>query len=139
VKPLPDSDDRFVIRTDFSSEQAWQAVRAGIAAPVGEFVACVRYIDDRAYDGASKDEVTALFSPSAADHPFVMLADATTMSHPEHPLLVIDLFDEAFPEFRAVAAAVQSIENNLSIANMDFEEFADAVDTDGIYRGFRHY
>jgi hypothetical protein len=28
------------------------------------------------------------------------------------------------------------IENNLSIANMDFEEFAENVDDDGIFRGF---
>jgi hypothetical protein len=28
------------------------------------------------------------------------------------------------------------VENNLSIANMDFEEFADAVGPDGIFRGF---
>jgi hypothetical protein len=31
---------------------------------------------------------------------------------------------------------VQSIENNLSIANMDFAEFADSVNEDGVFRGF---
>lgn len=29
------------------------------------------------------------------------------------------------------------VENNLSLANMGFEEFADAVDEDGVFRGFR--
>jgi hypothetical protein len=29
------------------------------------------------------------------------------------------------------------VENNLSIANMGFEEFANAVDKDGIFRGFQ--
>jgi hypothetical protein len=29
-----------------------------------------------------------------------------------------------------------SVENNLSLANMDFDEFADAVDAAGIFRGF---
>jgi hypothetical protein len=29
-----------------------------------------------------------------------------------------------------------SVENNLSLANMDFEEFANAVDVDGLFRGF---
>jgi uncharacterized protein DUF6924 len=28
------------------------------------------------------------------------------------------------------------VENNLSLANMDFEEFADSVDADGVFRGF---
>jgi hypothetical protein len=31
----------------------------------------------------------------------------------------------------------ESIENNLSIGNMGFEEFAEAVDRDGTFRGFR--
>jgi hypothetical protein len=29
------------------------------------------------------------------------------------------------------------VENNLNIANMGWEEFADAVDEDGTFRGFR--
>jgi len=31
---------------------------------------------------------------------------------------------------------VQRIENNLSISNIDLEEFAESVDEDGIFRGF---
>ncbi|MFD5002882.1 DUF6924 domain-containing protein [Streptomyces mutabilis] len=36
---------------------------------------------------------------------------------------------------RVVAAELWSIENNVSGANMDFEEFVRAVDDDGVYRG----
>jgi len=35
-----------------------------------------------------------------------------------------------------VASELWGIENNLSIANMDFWEFAAAVDEDGVHRGF---
>jgi hypothetical protein len=35
-----------------------------------------------------------------------------------------------------VPRQVQAIENNLSIANMDFFEFADSADADGVFRGF---
>ena len=49
---------------------------------------------------------------------------------------MVDLWREPGREFRAVPAAVQAVENNLSIANMDFAEFAGAVDEDGIFRGF---
>lgn len=139
MKPIPRSDNAYVIRTDFSDDPTWQALRARIGAPVGDFVAYVRFLDDRAYDGASKDEVTRLFGPGGVDHSFVIVADPMTMSHPEHPLLVIDLLDDAHRDFRAVATAVQAIENNLSIANMDFEDFADAVDADGIFRSFRDH
>jgi uncharacterized protein DUF6924 len=39
-------------------------------------------------------------------------------------------------EFRAIPSQIQGIENNLSIANMDFEGFAEAVNEDGVFRGF---
>jgi hypothetical protein len=29
------------------------------------------------------------------------------------------------------------VENNLSVANMDFHEFADNVEDDGVFRGFK--
>jgi hypothetical protein len=38
--------------------------------------------------------------------------------------------------FRVIPSQMWSVENNLSIANMDFFEFADAVGDDGIFRGF---
>jgi hypothetical protein len=52
---------------------------------------------------------------------------------PEHPLLVVDLLKERGR--RAVASQVPSIDNNLSISNMDFEEFAELVDDAGVFRG----
>ena len=59
------------------------------------------------------------------------------MTHPDHALLVLDLLEEsAGGEFRAVPSAVQSIENNLSIGNMDFDDFATAAGDDGVFRGF---
>ena len=63
-------------------------------------------------------------------------ADRTTFEYPEHPLLVVDLLGEPGRAFRALPEQVQSIENNLSLANMDFEDFADSVGDDGIFRGF---
>ena len=68
---------------------------------------------------------------------YVIVADAVTMGAPEPSLLVVDLFEEPGRTFRAVPSAIQSIENNLSIANMDFWEFADNVDADGVFRDFK--
>jgi len=39
--------------------------------------------------------------------------------------------------FRCAVTEFASIEANLSIANMDFQEFADNSDTDGVFRGFK--
>jgi len=34
-----------------------------------------------------------------------------------------------------VPTGIQSVENNLSIANLDFADFVGAADPDGVYRG----
>jgi hypothetical protein len=59
------------------------------------------------------------------------------MTHEEHPVAVVDLWHRPGRTFRVIPSQMWSIENNLSISNMDFFEFADAVDDDGIFRGFR--
>lgn len=38
--------------------------------------------------------------------------------------------------FRCATAEFASVESNLAIANMDFHEFADNVQPDGVFRGF---
>jgi hypothetical protein len=38
--------------------------------------------------------------------------------------------------FRVVADELWGVAANLDMANMEFEEFADAVDEDGVFRGF---
>ncbi len=67
----------------------------------------------------------------------LFIAETATLAEPDHPILVADLrggSDRA--QFRCIAAQLWGIENNLNIANMDWEEFADAVDANGIFRGF---
>jgi hypothetical protein len=49
---------------------------------------------------------------------------------------VVDLYAEPGRTFRVVPRETWAVENNLSIANMDFAEFADRADPDGIFRGF---
>ena len=127
------------IRTDFSNHEAWEAIGAAILHPTKEgFGAQVEFVDDVAYRGATEEQLLDLV-PEGGERPFfLMIVDAVTVRSPEHPVLVVDLWREPGREFRAVPAAVQSIENNLSIANMDFEEFAESADADGVFRGFPH-
>jgi hypothetical protein len=68
---------------------------------------------------------------------FVFVVDRETVGNPEFPILVVDLHHQRGRGFRAIPSTIQSIENNLSIANMDFFEFANSVDADGVFRGFR--
>jgi len=66
----------------------------------------------------------------------MFMIDHIALSQPDYPILVVDLYTELGRTFRVIPAEMWGIENNLSIANMDFEEFADAVDSDGVFRGF---
>ncbi|WP_186382506.1 DUF6924 domain-containing protein [Amycolatopsis rhizosphaerae] len=54
----------------------------------------------------------------------------------EWPLLVLYLREDDRERLRVVANELWSIENNISLANMDWEEFAKAADDDGVFRGF---
>ena len=137
MRPLPQRQAALVIRTDFSDDQAWEAIGAAILQLTEEgFGAQVELVDDAAYRGVTKEQLLNLV-PEGDQRPFFfMIVDDVTVRSPEHPILVVDLWHEPGREFRAVPAAVQAVENNLSIANMDFADFADAVDPDGIFRGF---
>ncbi|HEX6051917.1 MAG TPA: hypothetical protein VFZ21_21760 [Gemmatimonadaceae bacterium] len=140
MRRLPDSDQALVLRTDFSDQAAWDAVRATLLEPVGpyRFYASVAFVDDPEYRDVSTEELLQIARRSAY-RTFLIVADRLTMTHREHPLLIVDLNREPGREFRALPSQIQSIENNLSLANMDFAEFADAADADGVFRGFDRY
>jgi len=136
VKQLPKTENPLVLRTDFSDQPAWEAIRAEIQKPVGlfQFRAYVEFVDDPIYQDLTKERLLQIV-PKDYDHGFIVLVDQFSISHPESPLLVVDLYDEPGREFRAIPSQIQGIENNLSIANMDFYEFAELVDEDGVFRG----
>jgi hypothetical protein len=131
------TDSAVVIRTDFSSQQSWLAVQEQMLAESDEgFRAYVEIVDDEGFEGSEPDRVLASVGDDYG-YSFVIIADRLTMIDAEHPLLVLDLGHELGRSFRVIPGAVQSVENNLSIANMDFFEFADAAEQDGgVYRGF---
>jgi hypothetical protein len=129
------STDAIVLRTDFSNQPAWEAVRKAIGTPVDGFRAYVQFVDEREHDGLAGDRLHEVLT-ARSPHLYAIVADRMTMAHPEHPLRVVDLESSDGRAFRALPSQIQSIENNLSISNMDFEDFADAVTEDGIFRGF---
>ena len=137
MNQIPKTENALVLRTDFLNQTTWEAVCTLIRKPVGifRFLAYVEFLSDREFANLNKDQLLELI-PKDYNHTFIIIADQTTISHPEHPLLVVDLYEGSGRDFRAIPSQIQGIENNLSIANMDFEEFADAVDEDGIFRGF---
>lgn len=135
MKNIPETENSLVLRTDFSDDAAWESLRTAIEKPVGQFRAYVDFLSDPAYAGLATADLLNLI-PSGSNHTFIFVVDRRAISDPEHPLLVIDLFEERGRAFRVIPSEMWSIENNLSIANMDFAEFADAAEPDGVFRGF---
>lgn len=138
-KPLPQTNNPLVVRTDFENRQAWKKICKLISAPVpapeDTFYAYVQFMDDEDFRGLNTEELLARV-PGDYKHSFLFVVDGATVAHPEFPILVIQLRGVRGRSFRAIPSTIQAIENNLSIANMDFFEFANAVDPDGIFRGF---
>ncbi|MEV7618364.1 hypothetical protein [Streptomyces sp. NPDC089799] len=136
--PLPQPDDltSLVLRTDFGDDGAWDAVRAALDA--ADEYCHATYVSELRFAGvgvrALVDEEAAADEEAQIIH--VFLADAATMEDPHHSLLAVDLSDEPGRTFRLPAQWFPDVSANLSIANMDFAEFADAADESGTFRGF---
>lgn len=152
-------EDPWVIRTDFSDDTKWDEVRANIAAPQEQsFVAYVQYVnEDERFAGMSPHSVVRAL-PNAYPGYQCYIVDTKTISDNERPVLVVDFsprfgdddaedscIDERPPKevplsdvrtMYALPSTIQAIQNNLSLSNMDFEDFFDAVDACGIFRGF---
>jgi hypothetical protein len=138
---LPQTRAVPVVRVEPGGDAVWAALQDEITSPTSEgFLATVEFVDDEALAGLSPADLAEAFPPAYPHdyrHPVVFVVDALTMASPEHPLLVIDL-NRRGPSapFRCTPRAVQSIENNLSLANMDFADYATSVQADGVFRGF---
>ena len=138
-----------LVRTDFTDDDAWDRVRDEATREYGPdgFRAYVEPVSDPQWAGATWESVKAA-APVDDDGPSVLfIADSITFASPEHPILVVNLDDKIlsvaeFPEiadrtpFRCIPPELWGVENNLSIGNMDWEEFASQVGRDGVFRGF---
>ena len=133
------TDEAVVIRTDFGNQQAWETICGLISAPVHDgnetFYAHVEFVENRKYRNFSIAELLEAV-PRDYKRSFLFVVDEDAVSSSDFAILVVDLDESSGRSFRAIPTQIQGIENNLSIANMGFEEFAEAVDKDGVFRGF---
>jgi uncharacterized protein DUF6924 len=147
MRTLPKADgyypDLLVIRTDYHDEQAWQAVKAALAEPWGvkgeESVQDVSYVDDPAWADASVDTVLAALEENEEHGEYgeygwsvVFIADHVTMAGNPGKLLAVNTeieddenVEDYQREFRTEPRQrPHDIHCNLSLGNMDFEDFA---------------
>jgi hypothetical protein len=141
-------DSSLLVRTDFTSDDAWERVSEQAQQENEDgFQTYLVPVSDPAFDGATWQAVKAAVPASDSGAPVLFIADSLALSSPDHPILVVDLQDTylsvaEFPHiagrtpFRCIPSELWSVENNLNIANMDWEEFAGAVEASGVFRGF---
>jgi len=140
LNSVPERGNPLVVRTDFEDQERWKTVLQLVRDPVQEFgytlYAHLDVVEDRVCRNMPIEKLLAAL-PRHYPYSFLFVVDDLTIRNDEFPVLVIDLRHERGRTFRALPSQVQSIENNLSIANLDFFEFADAADKDVVFRGFR--
>jgi len=135
---LPRSNCSLLVRADFSSGDAWQMVcDEALRENEDGFRADLEPVSDPAFDGAPWEAVRAAVPPDDHGAAVLFIADSTTLASADHPVLVVDLLDRGLRPFRCIPPELWAVENNLNIANMDWESFADEAGEDGVYRGFR--
>lgn len=132
--PLPQPADltSLVLRTDFSSDAAWEVLQAVL----GDEATCV---SDPAF--ADADIAVLIKADTEADESSrvceLFVADAVAMV--DHQVLAVDLFEEPGRTFRVAPEWFAEVSANFSIANMDFADYADyadSVDESGTFRGW---
>ena len=134
--PQPDDLTSLVLRANFSDDVAWDVLQAAIDSSSGYHNAT--YVSDPTYAGMTVQELVDADAATSDDDrlTYIFVADAITMIDDEHPLLAVDLYSQPGRTFRVPPHWYADVSANLTIANMDFAEFADATDGSGTFRGF---
>lgn len=145
---LPDRNCSLLVRTDFTSDDAWQQVADEAARENADgYQSYAEPVSDPAFDRANWETVKAAVPANDHGASVLFIADSICLSSPDHPILVVDLSDTflslaEFPEiagrtpFRCIPSALWAVDNNLNHANLGWEDFAGAAGEDGVYGGF---
>lgn len=138
---LPDGPDLglLLIRTDYSDQEAWRcALEAATSIYPGDDWrngALLTPVEAPELSGLTPNEIVQL--PREGYLSAVAVGDEQTMRDGTISFLDVDEFgEEVGRTFRAIPQEIEPITANLSLANMDFSDFADNTDADGIFRGF---
>lgn len=129
-----DEDGLLLIRHSFENDREWQALNTALETMKKRFSSPLRIISDRKFAGANFDSLQSNLGSTVVPS-VVFIADKLTFESSERLILVVNLRD-VHRKFRTALSVLPEIENNLSTANMGFEEFEASVDADGVFRKF---
>jgi hypothetical protein len=124
-----------LIKIATGQEAGWTSTQKAVGGAPAPFLVNIEFVSDPRYEGKSVEEALAML-PADYPHDFVFLADERALLEADHPCLVVDLNGEERNRFRSTAKELASIENNLSLSNMEFETFEEASKPTGVFQGF---
>jgi len=137
---LPESES-LLLRTDFTDDAVWRETLETVNRsyePEGlDVMYGLTVVDNPDFQAVTTADLEKLLKSQY----YVYIVDERTIRDPEHPILAVDNSGDGepgtgLPTFRILPREVGLVEVNLTLANMDFEDFASAVDADGVFRGF---
>lgn len=135
MKKIPSTNETLVLRTDFGNEEIWTQLCHEIVKPNDEgFIPYVEFYSNPVFKGITMQEILSGL-PEDYDQIIMFIVDKLTIEHPDLPVLCLDLIHVPGRTFRVIPSEMWSVENNLSIAKMDFEEFYNCIDGEGVFRG----
>jgi hypothetical protein len=133
---LPSTENSLLVRTSFADAKAWaNALSVVLTENEDGFRAYVEVVDDNAWENADWEHVRRAALETDEQAVVLFIVDNAALE-PDYPVLVVDLRDLSHEPFRCVASELWGVDNNLNMANMGWEEFADMAESDGIFRGF---
>ena len=144
-KRLDVAHNTALLRVDFDDDSIWRRVRDAVLAPLtpGD-VSNLIVIEDKEFEGVDLARLET--APEGYEKRVLIVFDRQSREHATHPLLLIDWFaevdeddDERFMPgaIRIAPEHVPEAEINLSLANMDLDDYVAHADQEGIFRGFR--
>lgn len=123
----------YLVRTSFGQDQAWHEIVERVLHPQ-HFVPGIQPVNGEAFAGAEIRDILPLLPDRCA---VVFVADEESMLDPRRPLLAVSNRSDSDPPLRVTASAACEMENNLSVVNLDWEDFyAGARRSGGVFDGF---
>jgi hypothetical protein len=130
---IPATPKAFLLRTDYADEIKWKLL-IGAIRDVNAFQSRVEIIIHDKLASATPEELIPLVR-DRTNYTHIFVADSLSMNHPEKPILVVDVFAAPGRSFRVIASKLLDVHDNLSVANLDFDDYLEIVDKENIYRG----
>lgn len=136
MKMLPESGQSLLVRLDFSDQGAWELLAAESGAENEDgCMANLDIVDDAAFTDAQAKQLRLAVPANDYGASVLFAADSRTLTEEGRPVIVIYLYEDRQP-FRCAVSELWAVENNLNIANMDWEDFSENTGPDGVFRGF---